>query len=205
MPNNTDLTNLAFAREAAIAAAPKKTVGDFVEVIDEGDNTLTFLFESKQKGYVGWRWSVTIFQGESAPTVSEVLLMPGSDSLVAPKWIPWSERLADYKALQLELEAQAALDAAGDDDEDSDDQLDEDEVADQDAAESIFDGSEIEPEEYALDEAQPDEPAEAEPVSSELAATNLEEGEDSESNAKKARRKPPRFFGRRKRGRKDEA
>lgn len=205
MPNNTDLTNLAFAREAAIAAAPKKTVGDFVEVIDEGDNTLTFLFESKQKGYVGWRWSVTIFQGESAPTVSEVLLMPGSDSLVAPKWIPWSERLADYKALQLELEAQAALDAAGDDDEDSDDQLDEDEVADQDAAESIVDGSEIEPEEYALDEAQPDEPAEAEPVTSELAATNLEEGEDSESNAKKARRKPPRFFGRRKRGRKDEA
>jgi hypothetical protein len=206
MPNNTDLTNLAFAREAAVAAAPKKTVGDFVEVIDEGDNTLTFLFESKQKGYVGWRWSVTIFQGDSAPTVSEVLLMPGSESLVAPKWIPWSERLADYKALQLELEAQAALDAAeADEDEDSDDELDEDDVADEVGADLAVEGSETEPEEDSLDEAQSGETTEAEPESAELAATNLEEGEDSESNAKKARRKPPRFFGRRKRGRKDEA
>jgi hypothetical protein len=39
-------------------------------------------------------------------------MVPGEDSLVAPKWIPWSERLADYQALQLELERQAFIDAA---------------------------------------------------------------------------------------------
>jgi hypothetical protein len=39
-------------------------------------------------------------------------MVPGEDSLIAPKWIPWSERLADYQALQLELERQAFIDAA---------------------------------------------------------------------------------------------
>jgi hypothetical protein len=39
-------------------------------------------------------------------------MVPGNDSLIAPKWVPWSERLADYQALQLELERQAFLDAA---------------------------------------------------------------------------------------------
>jgi hypothetical protein len=41
--------------------------------------------------------------------------------------VPWSERLADYQALQAELEKQAALDAElaaveGDDSEDADDE-----------------------------------------------------------------------------------
>jgi hypothetical protein len=35
----------------------------------------------------------------------------GEESLAAPAWVPWSERLADYQALQAELEKQAALDA----------------------------------------------------------------------------------------------
>jgi hypothetical protein len=39
-------------------------------------------------------------------------MVPGNDSLIAPKWVPWSERLADYQALQLELERQAFIDAA---------------------------------------------------------------------------------------------
>jgi hypothetical protein len=40
-----------------------------------------------------------------------VVLTAGEDSLAAPAWVPWSERLADYQALQAELEKQAALDA----------------------------------------------------------------------------------------------
>jgi hypothetical protein len=38
-------------------------------------------------------------------------MVPGEDSLIAPNWVPWAERLADYQALQVELEKQAALDA----------------------------------------------------------------------------------------------
>jgi TATA-binding protein-associated factor Taf7 len=55
--------------------------------------------------------------------------MPGDDSLIAPNWIPWSERLADYKALQAELEAQAALEAEENDDSDDDEDADEAEEA----------------------------------------------------------------------------
>jgi len=103
----------AFAEAAAKTAAKPHDLGSFIEVIDEGEGTSTYLFEAKQKGYVGWRWAITIFQLDPAtePTLSEVNLVPGEESISAPKWIPWAERLADYQALQLELEKQAKEDA----------------------------------------------------------------------------------------------
>ena len=177
MPKSPVLEQKDFAREALIAATSKSKVGNFIEVIEEGDGLASYLFENNQKGYVGWRWSVTIFQGESAePTVSEIVLMPGPDSLIAPDWVPWSERLADYKALQLELEKQAALDAeeAEDSEEDTDSDSDEEE-------------SEAETEALA-EEVNEDESAVA----------NLEEGEDAENDSEDTGRKPPRFLRRRK-------
>ena len=103
----------AFAEVAARSAAAPKELGPFVEVIDEGDGVSTYLWQAKQPGYTGWRWSVTVSQIDPAtePTLCEVVIVPGEDSLIAPKWVPWSERLADYQALQAELEKQAALDA----------------------------------------------------------------------------------------------
>lgn len=110
------------ARKAATDSAPRASVGDFIEAFEDGENLVTYLFATKQKGYTGWRWSVTVFATDSDESVSEVVLIPGPDSLVAPDWVPWSERLADYKALQAELEAQAALDAEEADDADDDDE-----------------------------------------------------------------------------------
>ena len=105
--------------------------------------------------------------------------MPGPDSLVAPDWVPWSERLADYKALQLELEKQAALDA--------EDAEDSDEDTDTDSDESDSDDEEVEAE-AVVEEATQDESAVA----------NLEEGEDAENDSEDTGRKPPRFLRRRK-------
>ena len=104
----------AFAEVAAKSAAEKNELGAYLEVIDEGEGISTYLFEAKKLGYQGWRWSVTIFQSDpvTEPSLCEVVMVPGEDSLVAPKWVPWSERLADYQALQLELERQAFIDAA---------------------------------------------------------------------------------------------
>ena len=104
----------AFAEVAAKSAADKNELGSFVESVDEGEGITTFLFESKKLGYLGWRWSVTIYQAApvSEPSLCEVVMVPGDDSLIAPNWVPWSERLADYQALQLELERQAFIDAA---------------------------------------------------------------------------------------------
>lgn len=178
MPKSPVLEQKDFAREALIAATSKSKVGNFIEVIEEGDGLASYLFENNQKGYVGWRWSVTIFQADSAePTVSEIVLLPGPDSLVAPDWVPWSERLADYKALQLELEKQAALDA--EEAEDSDDDTD----TDSDESESDDEEVEVTAEESA---------------ESESAVANLEEGEDAKDDSEDTGRKPPRFLRRRK-------
>lgn len=201
MPKSSAGNNQGFAYQALLGTTSKQTIGFLVEVLDEGDSTESYLFESKLKGYVGWRWSVTVYAPEGQePTVSEVLLMPGVDSLVAPDWVPWSERLADYKALQAELEAQAALDA--EEAEESDDSDEADDVDEADAlalAEEQDEAAEVsaEDEEASDSNDSDDEPS--------LAVADLEEGENAKGNPEKARRKPPRFLRRRKRGAKNKS
>lgn len=122
-----DIRSVALA--AATESAPHAAVGDFIESKTEDDGSQTFLFRSRLKGYVGWQWSVNLFEDPKTHgvTVSEVLLLPGEEALVAPDWVPWSERLADYKALQAELAAQAAAENEdGEDAEDAEDASDED-------------------------------------------------------------------------------
>ncbi len=160
------------ARLAAVEAAPKNGVGDFLTQIEEDENVYTFLFAAKMKGYVGWTWSVSLFANDEDTSVSEVNLMPGEDSLIAPNWVPWSERLADYKALQVELEAQAALEAeengTADDDEDSEE------------------ATETESKDGELEEAAED-----------LAATLTDVSPDAEQNADDTGGRIPRFLRRR--------
>ncbi|MFF5923099.1 DUF3027 domain-containing protein [Streptomyces flavochromogenes] len=83
------------AREAAEEAAFPGIVGAHVEVIAEGDRVVTHYFESKEPGYRGWRWAVTVTRASRAKnvTLDETVLLPGSDALLAPEWVPWSERL----------------------------------------------------------------------------------------------------------------
>jgi hypothetical protein len=118
---------LALARTAAEDAYGKSAVGAALGTVQEAqDGVLSYTFASKLKGYPDWHFSVTLFIDGWAATVSEVALLPGDGSLVAPKWVPWSERLADYKALQAALEAAAAEEAEDAEDlEDADDLIDE--------------------------------------------------------------------------------
>lgn len=133
--NSVDLTSVA--KDAL--AAEKVAFGPFIDRVDEGEDTFSYLFKSELKGYVDWHWSVTIYQpAKSEPTVSELVLLPGETSLVAPDWVPWSERLADYKALQAELELQAALEAEDEDVEDLEDSEDVEEDDLEDAAEELL-------------------------------------------------------------------
>jgi hypothetical protein len=184
---------LDVARAAAVENAGEKAISKFVELIDEGDGAYSFVFEAKLEGYQGWLWSVTLFDsGDEAPTISEVVLLPGEQALLAPAWVPWSERLADWKALQVELEAQAALEAqeaaenadGEDEDEDETDELDEVEVDEED------DGAE---------EAEPEAAEPEDSSSEELAPTDLEPGEDAEDDSEDTAGKPPLFsrWGRR--------
>ena len=85
------------AHSAALEeAGDKARVGNYLSVeFDEEDRIANYLFEANLPGYLGWRWSVSIakIDGDSSPTVCDVVLIPGPDALLAPKWIPFSDRL----------------------------------------------------------------------------------------------------------------
>jgi hypothetical protein len=55
----------------------------------------TYLFEAALPGYHGWRWAVTVAKvDDQAPTtICDVVLLPGSESLLAPEWVPYKDRI----------------------------------------------------------------------------------------------------------------
>lgn len=83
------------ARGAAEEAAAPGVVGEHAGLVSEGDRVVTHFFECKELGYRGWRWAVTVARASRAKvvTLDEVVLLPGPDALLAPEWVPWSERL----------------------------------------------------------------------------------------------------------------
>ena len=133
------------ARELALAAlaeiTPVATVGEPAESTVHDDGVLTLRFENRLSGYPGWFWTVSLAQvDESAPTVLEVELIPGDGALIAPDWLPWAERLAEYQAAQAALAAEGL---ATDDLIIAADEEDLDDVDDLDASDFDDDGSPI--------------------------------------------------------------
>lgn len=109
------------SRDLARAAIEEVTEADSIgaevgsEVHDA--HVLTLFFECRLAGYPDWRWAATLTRvdEESPVTVLEVELLPSDNSVVAPEWVPWSERLAQYReaqARQVADEAAAAEAAA---------------------------------------------------------------------------------------------
>ena len=85
-----------------------ESIGELeVEIIDH-DGIATLQYQCKLDGYPNWLWNVSLatLEGEE-PTVMEAELLPGEGALVAPEWVPWSVRLAEF------LEAQKQAAAAG--------------------------------------------------------------------------------------------
>jgi hypothetical protein len=85
------------ARAVAVEVAGD-AVGEHLGVEPEpsaGGYAATHSFATREAGYVGWRWAVTVARGEGAEavTVDEVVLLPGDGALLAPEWVPWDQRL----------------------------------------------------------------------------------------------------------------
>ena len=91
-----EAVELARAAAVEVAGTP---VGDHlgVEVEPEagGGHVATHSFAATDPAYVGWRWAVTVARaaGQDDVTVDEVVLLPGEAALLAPGWVPWSERV----------------------------------------------------------------------------------------------------------------
>ncbi len=90
------------ARRAAAEIAGPGQVGEHVGIEVDGDRVVTHLFSCLDPAYAGWRWAVTVARAARSRTVtvSESVLLPGPDSLLAPPWVPWTERVrpGDLKA-----------------------------------------------------------------------------------------------------------
>lgn len=117
----------SFAEKAAKESAPVGGVGKFLGSVDEETNIVSYRFQANMKEYVGWEWNVVVFQAKkSDPTISEVVLLPGKESIIAPDWVPWSERRAELDNSEAkDLEATdlpvADLEEAEDAEQDSED------------------------------------------------------------------------------------
>ena len=88
----------AAAVDMAQAAAQEvggDAVGAHLGVRAEAERVVTHSFAADLPGYSGWYWAVTVARASRAKvaTVDEVVLLPGSDALRPPAWLPWSERL----------------------------------------------------------------------------------------------------------------
>lgn len=87
---------ITVARSAAVAVAGRGEVGDHLGVIAEGERLVTHYFSCLSRGYGGWRWAVTLARAPRArtATVCETVLLPGDGAILAPAWVPWSDRIA---------------------------------------------------------------------------------------------------------------
>ncbi|WP_333770342.1 DUF3027 domain-containing protein [Streptomyces sp. IBSBF 2435] len=83
------------ARAVTLEAAGPQSVGEHLGVVAEGDRVVTHFFACTEPAYRGWRWATTLTRASRARnvTIDETVLLPGSDAVLAPEWVPWSERL----------------------------------------------------------------------------------------------------------------
>lgn len=84
------------AREAALGAASDPAeVGEHLGSSPAGDLLVTHLFGARIPGYRGWAWAVTVSRGpdDDEARVCEANLIPADDALLAPEWVPWSDRV----------------------------------------------------------------------------------------------------------------
>lgn len=91
---------LLAAVEVAFAAAQESAeraadVGDYLGATTEAERLVSHTFACTMRGYRGWHWTVTLARASRAKavTVCEVELLPGAEAILAPAWLPWSERL----------------------------------------------------------------------------------------------------------------
>jgi hypothetical protein len=84
------------ARQVAVDLAEQPAdVGEHLGHVVEGERLVSHRFACTARGYRGWVWTVTLARVARArtATVCEAVLLPGDGAILAPEWLPWSERL----------------------------------------------------------------------------------------------------------------
>lgn len=125
------------ARAALADAVDPEHIGRHLGAKSEGERLVTHLFECLRPGYRGWQWYVTVARVSRSRivTVSELGVLPSEDSVLAPEWVPWSERVRPEEREQAILDAAAEGIEVADEAEDADaeEELEAEDAEDQDA------------------------------------------------------------------------
>ena len=100
------------ARTAIEGIAKASEIGDHLAARTEGDRVVTHLFESRLPGYIGWQWYAVLTRNSRSKvvTVNELGLLPSENSVLAPEWVPWAERVRPEDAQEQEAQDQEAQD-----------------------------------------------------------------------------------------------
>lgn len=93
MATATDVSFDEIARQAAIETADDAAAVGQLLGTETSDAGVTVRFACELAGYPGWVWSVDLTVIDGAATVAESALLPGDDALLAPQWVPWSDRI----------------------------------------------------------------------------------------------------------------
>ena len=135
------------ARAALLEAVDAEHIGRHLGAKSEGERLVTHLFECLRPGYRGWQWYVTVARVSRSKivTVSELGVLPSEDSVLAPEWVPWSERVRPEEREQAILDAAAEGVEAADEADEADEY--DDEAADEAADDSADEAGEAEAEE----------------------------------------------------------
>lgn len=83
------------AHAAAAETGGPDAVGEHLRHDAEGERVVTHHFACTLPGYIGWEWAVTVVRASRSKTVTvdECVLLPGPESVLAPAWVPWEERV----------------------------------------------------------------------------------------------------------------
>jgi hypothetical protein len=83
------------ARSAIEGITAASDIGEHLAAKSEGDRLVTHLFECRLPGYLGWQWYAVLTRNSRSKvvTVNELGMLPSEDSILAPEWVPWAERV----------------------------------------------------------------------------------------------------------------
>lgn len=122
----------AAGRAALEGITPPATIGELVSS-EQVDNIATLRFASHMQGYAGWEWVVSLAVDGDETSILETELVAGDEAVIAPDWVPWSDRLREYEeSLAAGNETEEVFIASDDDDDDDEDDDDDDEDNDDD-------------------------------------------------------------------------
>lgn len=83
------------AKAGLLEVVPAEQIGAYAGAAPDAERLVTHRFEALRPGYNGWQWYATVARvprGKVA-TVCEVGLLPSENAVLAPEWVPWSERV----------------------------------------------------------------------------------------------------------------